>query len=195
MKIEVLYAKLASPARRALQSLGVSEIEDLTRYEKEMVSELHGIGPNALKVIKHEMSLLNVTFRKKDEPVQNTKEGEATSVDRYVSGFPQHIQEKLQEMRSIIRSVAPTAMEKISYGIPTFYLQGNLVHFAGYTKHIGFYPGAAAITTFKEELKGYKTAKGSVQFPLAQPLPVKLIKQIVRLRVEESVEKTEQTEP
>lgn len=194
MKIEILYAKLASPARRALQALGVSEIEDLSRYEKEMVSELHGIGPNALKVIEHEMSLLDVSFRKKEVPAQDTKEGEVSSVDRYISGFPQHIQEKLQEMRNIIRSVAPAATEKISYGIPTFYLQGNLVHFAGYTKHIGFYPGAAAITTFKEELKGYKSAKGSVQFPLEQPLPAELIKQIVRYRVEESIGGKEPTE-
>jgi uncharacterized protein YdhG (YjbR/CyaY superfamily) len=190
MKIEYLYSKLASPARRALQTLGVPEIEDLSRYEKEMVSELHGIGPNALKVIEQEMSLLNVSFRKKAETIQGTKEGDVASVDRYISGFPQHIQEKLQEIRSIIRSAAPAASEKISYGIPTFYLQGNLVHFAGYTKHIGFYPGAAAITIFKEELKGYKSAKGSVQFPIEQPLPAELIKQIVRLRVEENVGKT-----
>ncbi len=195
MNIEVLFAKLASPARRALQTLGISEIEELSRYEKELISELHGIGPNALKAIEHEMSLLNVAFRKKAAPVQETTEGDVSSVDRYISGFPQHIQEKLQEMRSIIRSVAPVATEKISYGIPTFYLQGNLVHFAGYAKHIGFYPGAAAISTFTEELKGYKSAKGSVQFPIEQPLPAELIRQIVRLRVEENLGKTEQTEP
>lgn len=194
MNIEVLYAKLASSARRALQTLGVSEIEDLSRYEKEMISKLPGIGPNALKVIENEMSLLNVAFRKKAATVPGSKEGDVSSVERYISGFPQHIQEKLQEMRSIIRSVSPEATEKISYGIPTFYLQGNLVHFAGYAKHIGFYPGAAAITIFKEELKEYKSAKGSVQFPIGQPLPAKLIKQIVRFRVAEQVGKKEPTE-
>ncbi|MHC1698579.1 MAG: DUF1801 domain-containing protein [Geobacteraceae bacterium] len=190
MKIELLYEKLATPARRALQTLHLSEIEDLSKFEKEMISELHGIGPHAVKVIEREMSFVNAEFRKKDEPVQGGQEGEISFVDKYINGFPEHIQVKLQEIRNLISSAAPEASEKISYAIPTFYLHGNLVHFAGYKKHIGFYPGTAVITLFKEELKDYKIAKGSVQFPMEKPLPAQLIRQIVLYRVEENLKKS-----
>ena len=98
-----------------------------------------------------------------------------TSIDAYISRFPQETQALLREMREVIRAAAPTASEKISYAIPTFHLNGNLVHFAGYGSHIGFYPGASGIRQFKDELRPYKSAKGSVQFPLGAPLPVDLI--------------------
>ncbi|HEX3048365.1 MAG TPA: DUF1801 domain-containing protein [Bacillota bacterium] len=109
------------------------------------------------------------------------------SIDEYIRSFPDHIQTKLVELREIIREQAPQAQEKISWQMPTFFLNGNLVHFAGYAKHIGFYPGASAIETFKSELSKYKHAIGSVQFPLEEPLPVELIKKIIRFRVEENV--------
>ena len=95
----------------------------------------------------------------------------ATPIDEYISNFPPETQIVLNEIRAIIRTSAPEASEKISYAIPTFYLKGNLVHFAGYSKHIGFYPGGSGIEAFKDELKPYKGGKGSVQFPLGQPLP------------------------
>jgi uncharacterized protein YdhG (YjbR/CyaY superfamily) len=95
----------------------------------------------------------------------------------------------LEELRALIKATAPGATEKISYAIPTFHLNGNLVHFAGYEKHIGFYPGASGIQAFKEDLKPYKSAKGSVQFPLDQPLPTDLIRRIVEFRVEENAGK------
>jgi uncharacterized protein YdhG (YjbR/CyaY superfamily) len=82
-----------------------------------------------------------------------------------------------------IRREAPDAVEKISYGIPTFTLHGNLVHFAGYEHHIGFYPGAAAIDHFADRLEGFETSKGTVRFPLDQPLPLELVREIVRFRV------------
>jgi uncharacterized protein YdhG (YjbR/CyaY superfamily) len=92
----------------------------------------------------------------------------------------------LEEMRALIRAEAPEATETISYAIPTFDLGGrHLVHFAGYDKHIGFYPGARGVAAFKEELTGFKSAKGSVQFPLGKPLPADLIRRIVAFRVEE----------
>jgi uncharacterized protein YdhG (YjbR/CyaY superfamily) len=105
-------------------------------------------------------------------------------MDEYIALFPPGTGKKLAEMRSLIRSEAPGASEKISYQMPTFYLQGNLVHFAGYARHIGFYPGAEGIAAFKDELRAYKGAKGSVQFPLDAPLPADTIRRIVRFRVE-----------
>ncbi len=112
---------------------------------------------------------------------------EYQSIDEYIHSFPEHIQKKLVEIREVIREQAPQAREKISWQMPTFVLNGNLVHFAGYAKHIGFYPGPSGIDAFKSELSKYKYAKGSVQFPMEEPLPVDLIKKIVQLRVTENL--------
>lgn len=111
----------------------------------------------------------------------------AANIDAYIAGFPPDTQNKLRELRELIRSVAPGATETISYAIPTFDFDGqHLVHFAGYAKHIGFYPAPSAVAAFQDELKSYKYAKGSVQFPLGQPLPVDLIRRMVEFRVAES---------
>lgn len=110
----------------------------------------------------------------------------ATAIDAYIAEFPPETQQRLQEIRAIIREVAPTATETMSYAIPTFDLKGHLVHFAGFKNHIGFYPTSSGIAAFAEELKPYKHAKGSVQFPLSQPLPKDLIRRIVAFRVQES---------
>ncbi len=110
----------------------------------------------------------------------------ANSIDEYIAEFPPATQKVLGEMRSLIRASAPEATEKVSYAIPTFDLNGkHLVHFGGFKNHIGFYPTSSGIEAFKKELKPYKTAKGSVQFPLGQPLPADLIRRIVAFRVEE----------
>jgi len=106
-------------------------------------------------------------------------------VDAYIAGFPPGTQQLLQEIRALIRAEAPQAVEKISYGMPTLYLRGNLVHFAAYPGHIGFYPTPSAILAFESELKVYTHAKGSVRFPLDQPLPRDLIQRMVRFRVAE----------
>lgn len=113
-----------------------------------------------------------------------------TSIDEYIDGFPEDVQKVLQELRTVIKESAPGATEKISYQMPTFFLKGNLVHFAAYKSHIGFYPSPSGITAFQEEISKYKNAKGSVQFPLDKPLPVDLIKRIVKFRVEETLKKT-----
>ena len=118
-----------------------------------------------------------------------TNRSTANSIDEYIAEFPPETQKVLEEVRALIRASAPDATEKISYAIPTFYLNGNLVHFAGYEKHVGFYPGAGGIEAFKDELKPYKSAKGSVQFPLDQPLPTDLIRRMVQLRVAENTGK------
>ena len=108
------------------------------------------------------------------------------NIDDYIAEFPQDIQERLQLMRATIRQAAPKATEAISYQMPTFKLDGNLVHFAAFKNHIGFYPVPTGIEAFKKELSVYKTAKGSVQFPHNQPLPLKLITRIVKFRVKEN---------
>jgi uncharacterized protein YdhG (YjbR/CyaY superfamily) len=114
----------------------------------------------------------------------------ANSVDEYIAEFPPETQKVLEELRALIKASAPGATETISYAIPTFDLNGkHLVHFAGYKNHIGFYPVPSALEAFKEELKPYKSGKGSAQFPLGQPLPMDLIRRIVEFRVEENAGK------
>jgi uncharacterized protein YdhG (YjbR/CyaY superfamily) len=113
----------------------------------------------------------------------------ADNFDDYMSRFPKGTQQLLKKMRATIRKAAPQSEEAISYGIPTFKLNGNLVHFAAYKRHIGFYPGAAGIATFKKELSGYKGAEGSVQFPLDEPLPLALVSRIVKFRVNQNLSK------
>jgi len=110
-------------------------------------------------------------------------------VDEYIAGFPQETSAILAKIREIIREAAPQAHETINYGVPTFTLKGNLVHFAGYKSHVGFYPTPTGIEKFKDELSAYEFAKGSVKFPLDQPIPYELISQIVRFRVAENLEK------
>jgi uncharacterized protein YdhG (YjbR/CyaY superfamily) len=111
----------------------------------------------------------------------------AKTIKQYIKLFPKETQEKLLELRLAIKKSAPEAQEKISYQMPTFYLHGNLVHFAGYKNHIGFYPSPSGIKAFQKELAKYKGAKGSVQFPLTDKLPLSLIKKIVKYRVKENL--------
>jgi uncharacterized protein YdhG (YjbR/CyaY superfamily) len=112
------------------------------------------------------------------------------SIDTYIAQFPPDAQTLLVQMRQTIQKAAPSATEAMSYQIPTFKLNGNLVHFAGFKKHIGFYPGAAGIAAFQGELAGYKSAKGSVQFPLDKALPLALVGKIVKFRVEQELRRT-----
>ena len=113
------------------------------------------------------------------------------SIDDYIRGFPKSVQDTLEQMRSTIRRAAPEAVEAISYQMPTFKLAGkNLVHFAGYEKHVGFYPLPSGIAAFKQDLAPYVQGKGSVQFPLGRPIPYDLVSRIVAFRVEEILEST-----
>jgi uncharacterized protein YdhG (YjbR/CyaY superfamily) len=113
------------------------------------------------------------------------------SIDEYILQFSQEVQEILKTLRSVIKESAPDAKEKISYQMPTFDLHGNLVHFAAYKNHIGFYPAPSGIEAFKDELSMYKGAKGSVQFPIEKPLPYELIREIVKFRAAENTMKAE----
>ena len=111
------------------------------------------------------------------------------SMDEYIAGFPPDVQAILQRIRQTIRRAAPGAEETIKYRMPTFMLNGNLVYFAAFKNHIGFYPVPTGIEKFKRELSPYKQAKGSVQFPLDRPIPYGLISRIVKFRVKENLER------
>ncbi len=111
------------------------------------------------------------------------------NIDEYIAAFPEDIQVMLAELRATIQAAAPAAEEKISYQMPTFALNGNLVHFAAFKNHIGLYPAPTGLEAFQEELSVYKTGKGSVQFPIDQPLPLDLIRKIVQYRVAENAQR------
>jgi uncharacterized protein YdhG (YjbR/CyaY superfamily) len=113
------------------------------------------------------------------------------TIDSYINGFPPETQALLQQLRQTIHNAAPQATEKISYGMPTFYLNGNLIHFAAYQHHIGLYPAPSGIEAFQKELSMYKHAKGSLQFPINNPLPLDLIRRIVAFRVAANLEKAD----
>jgi uncharacterized protein YdhG (YjbR/CyaY superfamily) len=113
------------------------------------------------------------------------------SIDGYIATFQKETQKILKEIRATIKAAAPEAEEKISYQMPTFFLKGNLVHFAAHTNHIGFYPTPSGIQAFKKELSVYEGAKGSVQFPMDKPMPLKLISKIVKFRVAENLKNAE----
>jgi uncharacterized protein YdhG (YjbR/CyaY superfamily) len=111
------------------------------------------------------------------------------SIDEYIATFPEDIQAILQSLRATIRAAAPDAEERISYQMPTFALNGNLVHFAVLKNHIGFYPTPSGIDAFPQELAKYRSTKGAVQFPIDQPLPLDVISKVVKFRVAENRER------
>src|SRR5262245_56745398 len=110
-------------------------------------------------------------------------------IDDYIATFPKDIQAKLQKIRATIKKAAPKAEEAIKYQMPTFTLNGNLVHFAAYKNHIGFYPAPSGIEAFKKELALYESGKGTLKFPLDQPIPFSLITKVVKYRVKKNLEK------
>lgn len=111
------------------------------------------------------------------------------NIDQYIAGFSPEIQEKLEKIRATIKKAAPEAEEAIKYMMPTFVLKGNLVHFAAFKNHIGFYPAPKAIAAFKEELAQYEGGKGTIQFPLDKPIPYHLIGKIVKFRLKDNLER------
>lgn len=113
-----------------------------------------------------------------------------TNIDEYIAAFPASVQKLLRELLAAIRTAAPEAQEKISYQMPTFYLNGNLVHFAAYKGHIGFYPTPSAMEKFSAELAAYETSKGAVRFPLDQPLPLDLVRRMTAFRAAENQAKS-----
>lgn len=177
MEMAQLYAKLAAPAQRALDGLGLKRVEDLAKRSEGELGELHGIGPTALAAIKAELKALGLELR---------DDGGSRLVDDYIKAFPKPVRERLEAMRAAIRQEAPEASERISYGMPTFYLNGNLVHYAAFKAHIGFYPTPSGTEEFQDRIARYKHNKGSIQLPLDEDLPLDLVREIVRFRVKEN---------
>jgi len=122
----------------------------------------------------------------------DTSKATFKTIDEYIATFPKETQSLLKQIRATIKAAAPEAEEKISYQMPTFFLKGNLVHFAAFKNHIGFYPVPTGIEKFKKDLSIYKTTKGAVQFPLDKPLPLELITKIVKFRLAENIRKAEE---
>ncbi len=188
-----LLDRLSAPARRALEAAGIRSLRDLAAKSEAELLALHGLGPKSLGPIRQALAEAGnaAPGARKDVSGQTRTAGPgpdpgASAVDGFIAGYPPQVRKLLSEMRALIRENAPDAAEKIAYGIPTFTLNGNLVHFSGYERHIGFYPGSEGIAAFEAELAGYKRAKGSVQFPVDRPLPRDLIARIVRFRVEQN---------
>ena len=116
------------------------------------------------------------------------------TIDEYIATFPKNVQIILEELRQAIGDAAPDAEEAISYQMPAFKLNGNLVYFGAFKKHIGFFPRTSAIEAFKEELSGYEVTKGTVKFPLNKPIPVDLVKKMVKFRVKENLDRSQLNE-
>ncbi len=114
---------------------------------------------------------------------------EYASVDDYIDARPALVRKKLAQLRRIVKEEASDAEERLSYRMPAYFLNGNVVYFAAHSNHIGFYPGAAAVATFKKNISKYKNAKGSIQFPIAEPLPMDLIRTIVRFKAKANAKK------
>ncbi len=114
---------------------------------------------------------------------------DSKTIDDYIKNYPKSTQKILEQLRATIKKAVPKAEEKISYGIPTFTLNGNLVHFGAFEKHIGFYPTSSGISAFKKEISKYENSKGTVRFPINKPIPFNLITKIVKFRVKENSKK------
>lgn len=113
----------------------------------------------------------------------------AANIDDYIEQFPANVQAILQKLRATIKKTAPAAEETISYQMPAFKYHGMLVYFAGFKNHIGFYPTSSPIKVFKDRLTNYKTSKGAIQFPMDKAIPLTLVKDIVKFRIKENLEK------
>ena len=165
---------LAAPARRALASINISNLQELAQHDEEDIKTLHGIGASAIERLKEAMTKAGVSFKTiSNDPVSD-----------YINKFPDSTAHLLRKLRATIQAAAPEAEEYMGYGMPAYKQNGPLVYFAGYAQHIGFYPTGEGIEYFKKALSSYKTSKGAVQIPLHQELPNDLIRTIVQHRVQ-----------
>jgi uncharacterized protein YdhG (YjbR/CyaY superfamily) len=176
MLISFIQPKISAPVIRALDGKNIKYIEDFKNFTRQEIAELHGIGKNALEIIEKEMFQNGISFK---EEIDNP------NVDEYIQQFVGGIRKKLEQIRLLIRKTIPYAQEKMAYGIPTYYYKENVVHFAGFKQHIGFYPTPDGTELFKVEISKYKSSKGAIQFDLDKPLPEELIKRIVEFRYKE----------
>jgi len=171
---------IAAPARRALAGVGIVRLEQLREMTEIEVAALHGMGPQALRALRDALAEAGWAFR----AVSRTED--ASPFDAYLAGFEGEARAALDELLALLRAAVPGATETMSYGIPTLDLDGkHVVHFAGYPRHVGLYPTPSGMTAFDAELARYVRGKGSVRFPLGEPLPADLVRRIAAFRVAE----------
>jgi uncharacterized protein YdhG (YjbR/CyaY superfamily) len=139
----------------------------------------------------HLVSSYATLEKEEGSDLMNTKGTPPKDIDEYIGRFPADIREILEQIRTTIKKAAPDAAETIKYGMPTFTVEGNLVHFAAFKKHIGFFPPTKGDAEFKKEASFYEGEKGSLRFPLDAPIPYRLIGKAVRFRVEENLERAQ----
>jgi uncharacterized protein YdhG (YjbR/CyaY superfamily) len=175
--MEEWFERLAAPARRALEGIGVRKLADISNHTYSEIAGLHGIGKNALGAIQDVLDECGADFRDEDANRE---------IDDYIATFGAPVRERLVEMRNIIRSRIPKAKERMAYGMPTYSYGENVVHFAGFKNHIGFFPTPSGIAPYEEELKEFAFSKGGIQFPLGRALPKSLIEKIVDFRMRET---------
>ena len=171
-----LFDLIAAPAKRALVSFGVQEIEDICGHTRYEIEELHGIGKNALLQIDRLLASAGLDYK---------DEADSQEVDMYIEGYEELVKDKLYKIRKLIRSTITKAKEKMAYGMPSYYYHENIVHFAAFKHHIGLYPTPNGVEGFETELRGYTWSKGAIQFPLKDTVPMDLIKRITKYRMEE----------
>lgn len=184
-------ALFSSPARNALLHQGIDSVQKLSTYSEKEILKLHGIGKASLPILKSVLAEQGLSFK----PLEKSKDKttgipKPKNVEEYIFGFSGEIQRRLHFIRKIIKENVSEAEESIAYGMPAYKLNKKpLVYFAGYKNHIGFYATPTGHLEFAKELSKYKQGKGSVQFPLDEPLPVNLIERIIRFRVIENNQK------
>jgi uncharacterized protein YdhG (YjbR/CyaY superfamily) len=175
-------ATLAAPALRALLNAEIDTLKKLAKYTEAQILELHGIGPSSIPKLRNALKSKGLKFI-----IKNKSTSIPETVSEYIEGFSHNTRVALRQVRQTIRKAAPKAEECISYGMPGYKLAGKpLVYFAGYENHIGFYATPSGNTAFRKELSKYKQGKGSVQFPLSEPMPLALISRIVRFRMKQN---------
>lgn len=170
---------LAAPAVRALLGKKITTLKKLSAYARAEIQGLHGIGKTAIPVLEKELKSAGLDFR-------TLRPGTPETVSEYIAAFPAPVRRRLNQIRKAVLSEGKDIEERIGYGMPYYKLNGMLLYFAAHTAHIGLYPMPSAIRRFKTELKGFKTAAGSIQFPNDQPLPMPLISDIIHFRVGEN---------
>lgn len=169
-----LFSMISAPAQRALSSLGIACVDDLVRHTRFQIESLHGMGKQTMVLIEAMLAASNLSYM---------DEADDQAVDEYIGKYVASVRDKLNQVRRVIRSSIPDAKEKISYGMPTYYYHENIIHFAGFAKHIGLYPSPSGVAGFEHALKQYTWSKGAIQFPLDEDLPIGLIADIAEYRM------------
>ncbi|MFM7194353.1 MAG: DUF1801 domain-containing protein [Bacteroidota bacterium] len=171
---------LAAPAVRALVGKNITTLKKLSAYSRAEIQGLHGIGKTAIPVLEKALKAAGLDFR-------SLRPGTPETVTEYIASFPAPVRKRLNQIRKEVLAAGKEIEERIGYGMPYYRLNGMLLYFAAHTAHIGLYPMPSAINRFKTELKKFKTAAGSIQFPNDQPLPMPLIREIIQFRIGENL--------